>query len=91
MIFVGGDWAEDHHDVVIFDETGKALVGHRRLPALKDPLRREQGLGTSNPALQPGRGMKKFSITSPIPLTTYDSGMSNLWPGAFKASRHPYA
>lgn len=54
MIFVGGDWAEDHHDVVIFDETGKALVGHRRLPALKDPLGREQGLGTSNPALQPG-------------------------------------
>lgn len=31
MIFVGDDWAEDHHDVVILDETGKALVGHRRL------------------------------------------------------------
>ncbi|MGH9127466.1 MAG: IS110 family transposase, partial [Acidimicrobiales bacterium] len=32
MIFVGDDWAEDHHDVVILDEEGKALVRHRRLP-----------------------------------------------------------
>ena len=32
MIFVGDDWAEDHHDVAIVDETGKALVAHRRLP-----------------------------------------------------------
>ncbi len=32
MIFVGDDWAEDHHDVAIFDEAGRALVGHRRLP-----------------------------------------------------------
>ncbi len=32
MIFVGDDWAEDHHDVAILDEDGKALVRHRRLP-----------------------------------------------------------
>ncbi len=32
MIFVGDDWAEDHHDVAILDEAGKALVKHRRLP-----------------------------------------------------------
>jgi transposase len=32
MIFVGDDWAEDHHDVAILDETGRALVRHRRLP-----------------------------------------------------------
>ncbi len=32
MIFVGDDWAEDHHDVAIVDEAGKALVAHRRLP-----------------------------------------------------------
>lgn len=31
MIFVGDDWAEDHHDVCVMDETGKRL-GSRRFP-----------------------------------------------------------
>lgn len=31
MIFVGDDWAEDHHDVHVMDETGHRLAG-RRLP-----------------------------------------------------------
>jgi transposase len=31
MIFLGDDWAEDHHDVYLMDETGKRL-GARRLP-----------------------------------------------------------
>src|SRR3954470_21252384 len=31
MLFVGDDWAEDHHDVEIVDETGARLV-RRRLP-----------------------------------------------------------
>jgi len=31
MIFVGDDWAEDHHDVYLMDETGKRLAS-RRLP-----------------------------------------------------------
>lgn len=31
MIFVGDDWAEDHHDVYLMDETG-ARVAARRLP-----------------------------------------------------------
>jgi transposase len=31
MIFVGDDWAEDHHDVFVMDEGGKRL-GSRRLP-----------------------------------------------------------
>src|SRR6201993_48106 len=31
MIFVGDDWAEDHHDVRVMDESGKRLVA-RRLP-----------------------------------------------------------
>ncbi len=31
MLFVGDDWAEDHHDIEIVDETGKRLV-RRRLP-----------------------------------------------------------
>jgi transposase len=31
MLFVGNDWAEDHHDVEIVDEAGCRLV-HRRFP-----------------------------------------------------------
>lgn len=31
MIFVGNDWAEEHHDVVVMDAQGKKLAG-RRLP-----------------------------------------------------------
>jgi transposase len=31
MLFVGDDWAEDHHDIEIVDQTGKRLV-RRRLP-----------------------------------------------------------
>ncbi len=31
MLFVGDDWAEDHHDIEIVDEDGKMLA-RRRLP-----------------------------------------------------------
>ena len=31
MLFVGDDWAEDHHDVEVVDDAGKVLV-RRRLP-----------------------------------------------------------
>lgn len=31
MLFVGDDWAEDHHDVEIQDESGRKLAV-RRLP-----------------------------------------------------------
>ena len=31
MIFVGDDWAEDHHDVHVMDEAGARLAS-RRLP-----------------------------------------------------------
>ena len=31
MLFVGDDWAEDHHDVEIVDEPGQVLA-RRRLP-----------------------------------------------------------
>ena len=30
-MFVGGDWAKDHHDVELVDETGRRLA-KRRLP-----------------------------------------------------------
>ena len=29
MIFVGDDWAEDHHDVEVLDEAGRALARRR--------------------------------------------------------------
>jgi transposase len=32
MLFVGDDWAEDHHDVEVVDEAGR-LLARRRLPA----------------------------------------------------------
>lgn len=31
MIFVGDDWSEDHHDVVVMDEAGK-VAARKRLP-----------------------------------------------------------
>jgi transposase len=31
MLFVGDDWAEDHHDIEVVDDTGRRLV-QRRLP-----------------------------------------------------------
>src|SRR6476619_2343871 len=31
MLFVGDDWAEDHHDVEVVDEAGRVLA-RRRLP-----------------------------------------------------------
>ena len=31
MLFVGDDWAEDHHDVEIVDEAGRTLA-RRRFP-----------------------------------------------------------
>jgi hypothetical protein len=31
MIFVGDDWAHDHHDVYLMDEAGQRLAA-RRLP-----------------------------------------------------------
>ena len=31
MIFVGDDWAEDHHDVYVMDADGARLASRRRL------------------------------------------------------------
>jgi transposase len=39
MIFVGDDWAEDHHDVYLMDEVGKRLAS-RRLPEGLTGIRR---------------------------------------------------
>jgi len=29
MLFVGDDWAEDHHDVEVVDDTGRVLARRR--------------------------------------------------------------
>jgi len=29
MIFVGDDWAEDHHDIHVMDDNGERLASHR--------------------------------------------------------------
>ena len=36
MLFVGDDWAEDHHDVEVMDPTGRKLA-KSRLVELKGP------------------------------------------------------
>src|SRR5262245_43370951 len=43
MLFVGDDWAEDHHDVEIVDEAGTVLV-KRRLPEGLDGIVALHGL-----------------------------------------------
>src|SRR5437879_13874679 len=43
MIFVGVDWAEDHHDVCLLDEQG-ANLGKRRVPEGLDGSRQLQEL-----------------------------------------------
>ena len=43
MLFVGDDWAEDHHDIEIVDEQGRRLV-RRRLPEGLDGVTRLHAL-----------------------------------------------
>ena len=43
MLFVGDDWAEDHHDVEVQDETGRRLA-KARLPEGISGIARLHGL-----------------------------------------------
>jgi transposase len=43
MLFMGDDWAEDHHDVEIVDDTGRVLA-RRRLPEGLDGITRLHAL-----------------------------------------------
>ncbi len=43
MLFVGDDWAEDHHDIEIVDDAGKVLA-RRRLPEGLDGVTRLHAL-----------------------------------------------
>jgi len=45
LLFIGDDWAEDHHDIEIEDETGRRLA-KARLPG---------GIGGHHPAACAGR------------------------------------
>ena len=64
MLFVGDDWAEDHHDVEILDEAGKKLArarlpegveGISRLHALLAGHLEEEWLDPGTGMLMPGR------------------------------------
>ena len=46
MLFIGDDWAEGHHDVVVHDKAGKTLA-RRRLPEGVDGLARFHELAAS--------------------------------------------
>ncbi len=43
MLFVGDDWAEDHHDVEIVDDAGRRLAA-KRLPEGLDGITRLHAL-----------------------------------------------
>ena len=43
MLFVGDDWAEDHHDIEIADDTGQVLA-RKRFPEGLDGVTRLHAL-----------------------------------------------
>lgn len=49
MLFVGDDWAQDHHDIEIVDETGRRLV-RARLPEGLEGMSRLHSLIGEYPA-----------------------------------------
>jgi hypothetical protein len=53
MIFVGDDWAEDHHDLYVMDEAGERLAA-RRLPEGLSGIRQVHELIAEH-AQQPGQ------------------------------------
>ena len=55
MLFVGDDWAEDHHDVEIVDETGRTLA-RRRFPEGLDGITRLHALIGEHLPEPSGRG-----------------------------------
>ena len=66
MLFVGDDWAEDHHDVEIVDDTGQVLA-RRRLPEGLDGVTRLHALiGEHTPVewadLEPGRAAAMVKV-----------------------------
>ena len=72
MIFIGDDWAEDHHDVYLMDEAGKRLAS-RRLP---------EGLAGIRRAARADRRARRGTRQVVIGIET-DRG---LWVGALIAA-----
>ena len=50
MLFVGDDWAEDHHDVELVDETGRRLTKARLPEGLEGITRLHAMIGAHGPA-----------------------------------------
>ena len=72
MLFVGDDWAEDHHDVEVVDDTGRVLAP-RRLPEGLDGVTRLHALiGEHTPVewadLGPDRGPRPWSRSGSRPI-----------------------
>ena len=66
MLFVGDDWAEDHHDVEIVDDTGR-LLARKRLPeGLEGVTRLHALIGEHTPVewadLEPGRAAAMVKV-----------------------------
>src|SRR5450631_1219745 len=96
MLFVGDDWAEDHHDVEIVDDSGQGLA-RRRLPEGLDGVTPLHALiGEHAPIewadLEPGRAaaMVKVGIETdrdrgsrrwPRPDTRCSRSTRCRWPG----------
>jgi hypothetical protein len=52
MLFVGDDWAEDHHDIEIVDDAGQVLARNRFL----------EGLEGGHPLARPDRGTRSLAV-----------------------------
>jgi hypothetical protein len=52
MLFIGDDWAEDHHDIEIVDDAGQVLARKR--------FSRRTGRG--HPLARPNRGTRSLAV-----------------------------
>jgi len=87
MIFVGDDWAEDHHDVYVMDADGARLASRRppRADRLDGSRRRSRAVpaspGARNPALGPSsgaRGARERDLSTGLGAGTRDVSMPSL-------------
>jgi transposase len=66
MLFVGDDWAEDHHDVEIVDDTGQVLARRRLTEGLDGVTRLHALIGEHTPAewadLEPDRAAAMVKV-----------------------------
>ena len=60
MLFVGDDWAEDHHDIEVQDDEGRRLLD--RIRANSQRAFGSSARGASQPASRHNRGSFVYSI-----------------------------